>query len=295
MEFIRLTRRVLLVGMKSFDSGKTHFAIRLSKSLLEQGQSIEYFKPLSGHNYWYNYEHTKTCLQNGVLFSKDAMQVREFLEPKTPIELANPVHSLFVPMRLEKPLQNLTNTLGLAGASSVLTMERFSRPDSSGIDTTVLVAQRLVEEKLLIIKQEEVGMLTRGAGILSVKNFEEVQEFERLNYEKHVTDSFTEVEKSADVVIIEGFNDAAWPWDGLAHVDAVLLVSPAHIFTYDPERFRKAAYLMNRGHLPIREVTFSRISDLLKPINRLEIRPESGISEEDLEHLGITFRTGKKD
>lgn len=281
--------------MNSFDSGKTQFAIRLSRALSEEGHSIEYFKPLSGHNYWYSHEHTKTCLQNGLLASMDAMKVRKFLNPRSPIELANPVHSLFVPMRLEKPLQNLTNTLGLAGASSVLTMERFSRPDASGIDTTVLVAQRLVEEARLIIKQEEVGMLTRGAGILSVNTLEEVQEFERLNFEKHVTDSFAEVEKSADFVIIEGFNDAAWPWDGLESVDTVLLISPAHIFTYDPERFRKAAYLMIRGNLPIREVTFGRISDLLKPINRLEIRPESEVSVDDLEHLGMSFRTGKKD
>jgi predicted P-loop ATPase/GTPase len=263
--------------------------------LAEESQSVEYFKPLSGHNYWYNHEHTKTCLQNGVLASKDAMEAREVLGPKSPIELANPVHNLFVPMRLEKPFQNLTNTLGLAGASSVLTLERFSRPDASGIDTTVLVAQRLVEEERLIIKQEEVGMLTRGASILSVNNLEEVQEFERLNFEEHVTDSFTEVEKSADVVIIEGFNNTVWPWDGLEQVDAVLLISPAHIFTYDPERFRKAAYLMNRGGLPIREVTFSRISDLLKPINRLEIKPENSISVDDIEHLGISFRTGKND
>lgn len=290
-----MTKRVLLVGMNSFDSGKTQFAIRLSRALSEEGHSIEYFKPLSGHNYWYSHEHTKTCLQNGLLASMDAMKVRKFLNPRSPIELANPVHSLFVPMRLEKPLQNLTNTLGLAGASSVLTMERFSRPDASGIDTTVLVAQRLVEEEQLIIKQEEVGMLTRGAGILSVNNLEEVQEFERLNFEKHVTDSFAEVERSADIVIIEGFNDAAWPWDGLESVDTVLLISPAHIFTYDPERFRKAAYMMIRGNLPIREVTFGRISDLLKPINRLEIRPESEVSVDDLEHLGMSFRTGKKD
>lgn len=281
--------------MNSFDSGKTQFAIRLSRALSEEGHSIEYFKPLSGHNYWYSHEHTKTCLQNGLLASMDAMKVRKFLNPRSPIELANPVHSLFVPMRLEKPLQNLTNTLGLAGASSVLTMERFSRPDASGIDTTVLVAQRLVEEARLIIKQEEVGMLTRGAGILSVNTLEEVQEFERLNFEKHVTDSFAEVERSADIVIIEGFNDAAWPWDGLESVDTVLLISPAHIFTYDPERFRKAAYMMIRGNLPIREVTFGRISDLLKPINRLEIRPESEVSVDDLEHLGMSFRTGKKD
>ncbi len=138
-------------------------------------------------------------------------------------------------------------------------------------------------------------MLTRGTGVLSINNLEEVQEFERVNLEKHVSDSFAEVEKSADFVIIEGFNDAAWPWDGLDTVDAVLLISPAHIFSYDPERFRKAAYLMIRGNLPIREVTFGRISDLLKPISRLEIRPESDISVDELEHLGISFRTGKKD
>jgi predicted P-loop ATPase/GTPase len=290
-----MTKRVLLVGMNSFDSGKTQIAIRLSRLLSEEGHSVEYFKPVSGHNYWFNHEHTKTCMQNGVLASMDAMRVRKVLNPKSPLELANPVHSLFVPMRLEKPLQNLTNTLGLAGASSVLTMERFSRPDASEIDTTVLVAQKLVEEERLIIKQEEVGMLTRGAGILSVNSLEEVQEYERLNFENHVTESFAEVERFADIVIVEGFNDAAWPWDGLENVDTVLLISPAHIFTYDPERFRKAAYLMNRGNLPIREVTFGRISDLLKPIYRGEIRPETEITTEDLEQLGISFRTGKND
>jgi predicted P-loop ATPase/GTPase len=290
-----MAKRVLLVGMNSFDSGKTQFAIRLGRVLSEEGHSVEFFKPLSGHNYWYHHEHTKTCLQNGVLSSMDAMRVQKSLDSKIPIELVNPVHSLFVPMRLEKPMQNLTNTLGLAGASSILTLERFSRPDGSRIDTTALVAQKLVEEERLIIRQEEVGMLTRGAGILSVSNLEEVQEFERLNFEDHVSESFSVVEKPADVVIVEGFNNAAWPWDGLESVDTVLLISPGHIFSYDPERFRKAAYLMNRGNLPIREVTFGRISDLLKPLNRLEIRPESELSTDDLEHLGASFRTGKND
>jgi predicted P-loop ATPase/GTPase len=273
--------------MNSFESGKTQFAIQLSKSLSARGHSVEYFKPLSGHNYWYNHEHTRFCLENGILVSKDAMTVRGFFKPKSPIELANPVHSLFAPMRVERPLQNMTNTLGLAGASSILTMERFSRPTDSGIDTTVLVAQGLVEEERLIIRLEEVGMLTRGAAILPISDLEAVQEYERLNFEEHVSESFTEVEKAADVVIIEGFNDAAWPWDGLETVDTVLLVNPAHIFSYDPERFRKAAYLMNRGNLPIREVTFRRISDLLKPLNRLEIRPDTELTTDELEHLGI--------
>ncbi len=287
--------RVLLVGMNSFDSGKTQFAIQLSRALTEGGYSVEYFKPLSGHNYWYKYEHTKVCFHEGIIVSADAIEVRRAFESRHPIELANPVHSLFVPMRLERPLQNLTNTLGLAGASSVLAMERFSRPDASGIETTVLVAQRLLEEERLIIQQDEAGMLTRGAAILSVNNLEEVQEFERLNFERYVSESFARLESSADITIIEGFNDAAWPWDGLDTVDAVILNSPAHIFTYDPERYRKAAYLMNRGNLPIREVTFGRISDLLKPTSHLEIRPHTDISLSQIEALGISFHTGKKD
>ncbi|MFW9832763.1 MAG: hypothetical protein ACFFEK_02115 [Candidatus Thorarchaeota archaeon] len=290
-----MTMRVLLVGMNSFDSGKTQVAIRLGRLFSNEFQSIEYFKPMSGHNYWFHHQHTDVCMKNGLLVSRDALAVRATLNPKTPVELANPVHSLYVPMRLERPMQNMTNTLGLSGSSSILTMERFSKPEGSGVDTTVLVAQRLVEEERLVIGQEEVGMLSTGAGIQEISSLEEVQEFERLNFEQYVSQSFAEVEKSADAVIIEGFNDSAWPWEGLERVDVVLLVSPGHIFSYDPERFRKAVFLMNRRNLPIREVTFSRMSDLLKSLGRLELRPNSDITLEDLEHLGISFRTGKKD
>lgn len=290
-----MAKRVLLIGMNTFDSGKTQVALMMSKTLAESDYSVEYFKPLSGHNYWYHYKHTKFCLENGILASRDAMRVRKFLEPKSPIELANPVHALFVPMRLEKPLQTMTNTLGLAGTSSVLTMKRFSRPVKSSVDTTVLLAERLLEDERLIINQEEVGKLSRGAAIQSVDSLEEVQEYENSNFEKHVSDSFAAVERLADITIIEGFNNAAWPWDGLDKADAVLLVGPAHVFSYDPKKFRKAAYLMKWGNLPINEVTFGRISDLLKPFARVQIKPESPLTMKQLEHLGISFRTGKND
>lgn len=234
-------------------------------------------------------------MEQGVLVSKDAMAVRATFNPKSPIELANPIHSLFVPMRVEKPLQTLPNTLGLAGSSSILALERFSRPSESGIDSTVLVAQKLLEEERLIIGLEEVGKLTKGTGIYEVNNLEAVQEFEHLNFEQHVSESFAHVEGLSDVVIIEGFNDAAWPWDGLDSVDTVLVVGPGHIFSYDPERFRKGAYLMNRSQLPIREVSFRRISDLLKPIKRLEVTPETDISSFEMKELGLDYHTGKKD
>jgi predicted P-loop ATPase/GTPase len=290
-----LTKKVLLVGMNSFDSGKTELAKSLISAFSETGQTVEYFKPLSGHNYWFNFEHTKNCLEKGQLVSKDATNVRSIFSPKSPIELANPVHSLFVPLRIERPLQTLPNTLGLSGSSSILTMERFSRPSGSGVDTTVLLAQELIESDELIIGLEEVGKLTKGAAILEVNNLETVQEFEKAYFEDYVSESFATIESLADIVVIEGFNDAAWPWDRLDSVDSVLVVGPGHVFSYDSEKFRKATNLMVRGNLPVREVTFSRMADLLRPIGRIEVTPETNLTTIEMKELGLDFHTGKKD
>ncbi|MFX1481572.1 MAG: hypothetical protein ACFFCP_00135 [Promethearchaeota archaeon] len=290
-----MAKRVLLVGMNTFDSGKTNLAKKLISRVSESGQFVEYFKPLSGHNYWYHFEHTKRCMDKGILVSKDAFEVRTNFKSRCPVELSNPIHSLFVPMRIDRPLQTLPNSLGLAGPNSILTMERFSHPEAGRIDTTVLLTEKLLEENRLIIRPEEVGRLTKGAAIYEVENLEAVQEFEKQYFERYVTESFTHVENHSDVVVIESFNDTAWPWDGLISVDSVLVVGPGHVFSYDPEKFRKAAYLMVRGHLPIREVTFGRISDLLRPVNGIEVRQEMNLTDNDLGELGLDYCTGKKD
>lgn len=287
--------RILIVGANSFDSGKTRLAVELGKSLKDSGQSIEYFKPVSGHNYWYNYEHTQGCLESGKLVSKDASHVKKELGLRNDLYLMNPIHSLFVPARIERPLQNLHSSLGLAGASSVLVMQRFSRPVNDEFDTTMLIADSLVEEEKVIIGLEEIGKLSHNSSIFSSHNLETFQEFERQHFESHVSASFAESEKSAENIIIESFNDAAWPWESLAEVDHVFVASPGHIFSYDPERFRKATFLYFKGRLPIREVTFSRMADLLKPTNRVEIEPSTGLDCDKLAMLGIECHTGKND
>ncbi|MDH4212539.1 MAG: hypothetical protein OEV85_01355 [Candidatus Thorarchaeota archaeon] len=287
--------RVLIVGANSFDSGKTHLALQLGKALLDADCSVDYFKPISGHNYWYNYNHTKKCLESGQLVSKDATLIKERLDLKTNLLLMNPVHSLFVPARIEKPLQQITNSLGLSGSSSVLVMQRFSRPVDGNLDTTMLIADQLVEDDRLIIGHEEIGKLSHDTSIVDANRLETFQEFERIHYEECVSKSFSEVEKVKDMVIIESFNDSTWPWDGLDSVDHVLVVSPGHVFIYNPEKFKKATYLMNRGNLPIREVTFGRIADLLKPTLKFEIKPDSNLTSEQLKSLDIDCLTGKND
>ena len=287
--------RILIVGAHSFDSGKTQFAIELGRYLKDSDRSVSYFKPVSGHNYWYNYEHTKKCLKNGQLISKDASRVIAELEIQSHPYLVNPIHSMFVPARIERPLQNLHSSLGLAGASSVLVMQRFSLPEGKGFDTTMLIAEELVEEERVMIGLDEVGKLSHNASIYSADSLEAFQEFENQHFENYVTKAFSEIEKTADDVIIESFNDSAWPWENLLEVDHVLVVSPGHVFSYDPERFRKGTFLYHRGHFPIRDVTFGKMADLLKPNSRLDLRPDTELDAENLKTLGIEYHTGKND
>ena len=230
-----------------------------------------------------------------VIFAPLLPVIKQELGIKTDLFLMNPIHSLFVPAKVERPLENIRSSLGLAGANSVLTMQRFSRPIEDGFDTTMLVADSLVEEERVILGLDEMGKLSYNSSIFSVENIETFQEFENQHFETHVSEAFAEIEKTAENIIIESFNDSAWPWENLVEVDHVLVVIPGHVFSYDPERFRKGTFLYHRGRLPIREVSFSRMSDLLKPTNGVTLRPDTPLVCDELTAIGFECHTRKND
>jgi len=282
-----LAKRILILGLNSFDSGKTVLAENLARILSENNSRVEYFKPVSGHNYWYKHEHTKQCLDQGKLFSNDAARVRKHLESKVPIEIANPVHSLFVPAVQENPNQLLTSSLSIGGWDAVLAMQRFTRVENEEPISTMLVAESLIASKKLMISTEEAIALSVDTEIQTIASLEDAQAFEFAAFEGVVNDSFETIEKNADVVIIEGFNNSAWPWEGLDNADVVLLVGPGHVFSYDPGRFRKAAFLVKYGSQPIRDVPIGRVSEMIKPVNRLLLTPDTQITPIELEKLGL--------
>lgn len=178
--------------------------------------------------------------------------------------ILNPIHRLYVPTSSDRPLGNVPSTLGLAGPDSVIAMQRFSKRLEDGISTTVLASEHLIAEGQLLLTPEELELLTASTERIPITSFEEIQEFELNHLEMTVDSAFKNVEEKSEIVLIESFNDTAWTWEGLDRVDAVLVVGPGQVYSFDPERFRKAAFLQKRPSMPIREVTFSRINDLLK-------------------------------
>jgi predicted P-loop ATPase/GTPase len=208
------------------------------------------------------------------------MKLRKHYSSKVHIYTTNPVHSLYVPARIKRPSQvYLTTTLALAGWDAILAMKRISQSSDNGIRSVILTANSLVTDDLLIISSEEVDKLSSSSEIVPVTTMEELYAFEQQCLESMIQTSFEYLENSTDVILIESFNNSAWPWEELDNVDKVFTIGPGHLFQYDPERFRKATFMLQRGSLPIREVTTSRVDDLLKPISHLPLLPSKSLSE----------------
>ncbi len=280
-----MVTRILILGINTFDSGKTKLAIQLCGALRGKGREVEYFKPVSGHNYWYRYEHTKDCIQERQLVSYDAVRTRQEIDSRVPIQVANPVHTLWVPSNIERPGRTYFSTLGLAGWDAFFGIQRFTRPDNGELDSIFLVAKQLIDNQSILLTHAETKHLVDGEDCLPVASLERAQDIERELFEDTVNASFAAIEKISDTVVIESFNDSVWPWEGLGRVDKVFAVGPGQMFIYNPEKIRKAAFLTHRGNAPIREVTFSRIADLLLPEKRYELKPEVGLSDSDIEEV----------
>jgi predicted P-loop ATPase/GTPase len=271
--------------MNPFDSGKTTFSTLAVKKASEEGISVEYFKPLSAHNYWYNYSHTQTCLEREMLFSADVATVRETIVSKVHEYVSNPIHRLYVPSVSEKPLSGVLSTLGFAGWDSIIAMQRISTPADKRILSKTLVARSLIDSGKLILTPDEANRLTKGTDKVEISSLEELRSLEQTHFEDCISAAFSDTERVADLVIIESFNDTIWPWEGLDHVDVVWVIGPGQIFRYDSERIRKASMIQKRANLPLREVTFSRVVDLLKPIGRDTWSPLELTSSEMAEEL----------
>ncbi|NHJ12768.1 MAG: hypothetical protein EAX95_03790 [Candidatus Thorarchaeota archaeon] len=280
-----MTRRILLVGMETFDSGKTTLAAQLATGLQDLGANVEYFKPISAHNYLERYAHTRQCLREHKLYSYDAAKLRKTVHSSLDVYLINPIHRLYVPAvesHRKASVQREMGTLALAGLDSVIALERISRPFGRGIQSTFLISRHLVESGKLMIQEEEIDSLTEDAKRIDVASLEQLQEFEADAIEENLTASLGLLEERTDTVLIEAFNDSVWPWEGLTQVDYVIAVSQRTIAIYESERFRRAAFLRKRRTLPIREVSFGRIADLVEPLEKLSKEPKELIDTESL-------------
>jgi len=233
-------------GLLEFDSGKTWATVGLARYLIEQGYNVEVYKPVAGHNLWYSSKGVRYTRKLGILVGDDVATYIEVLGVSEP-HRANPVDlALAIPRLRGLDSRSMSEyRLAFQSQDKILTLARFTDPITGNtthylvidnLDKIASSTRKLVEELTLKLKTQKTRLKPLLA-FLSSKHVAEVLEF-----------GATLLEKQADVLIIESFNNVLEPYGGLlAKTDLIIVVTPGYaIVLHDVETVKEIAMRLSQ-------------------------------------------------
>lgn len=238
--------RLLVCGLLEFDSGKTWATVGLARYLIERGYSVEVYKPVAGHNLWYSSKGVRYTRKLGVLVGDDVATYIEVLGVSEPHRV-NPIDlALAIPRLRGLDSRSMSEyRLAFQSQDKILTLARFTDPITGNtthflvvdnLDRIAPSTRKLVEELTLKLKTQKTELKPLLA-FLSSKHMAEVLEF-----------GATLLEKQADVLIIESFNNVLEPYGGLlAKTDLIIVVTPGYaIILHDVETVKEIAMRLSQ-------------------------------------------------
>ena len=202
---------LLVVGADRVDAGKTTFTVGLLEWLDGVG-----FKPRAGNDHWFDHDDVRDATADGRLYGKDAARLAAASAADVTPEELNPVHRLWRP----SPGPD-TGMLGQSRREFLV--DRVG--DAYVVNDTVELPDA-VRERLPLDDAVRVGSLS------------ELNEQTERRYLPHFR-ALAERIRSTDRAVVESYSDIARPIRDV-EFDAVAVVEPRRVRTYDGERFAKA-------------------------------------------------------
>ncbi len=254
-------KRLLVCGVLPEDAGKTTFAAALLYEASRRGLKACPFKPLSGHSYWWQYDSFKYCLSRGRLVCEDIVRLSEVCSVDLPLEALNPVDLLLAPP------SRLARLLASPSVQSYewLAIGRFTACLDGSLSHLVFYNEANLNEEL----RRLLDALAAGE-VLPVRSFKEFLDLHQVHYHGSVESCFRLVERGGfDLAVIEGFNDAVYPWRGVDDVDLVVAVAPGLALIYDASAFLEA---VKRRPDPYTAI-FSDVAHAAAPKAKLKLPP----------------------
>ncbi|MHC1581835.1 MAG: hypothetical protein ACXQT5_02285 [Candidatus Syntropharchaeia archaeon] len=235
---------ILVVGLCTGHAGKTTLTRSILRCLKEMGIKPCAFKPKAANNLWYDFDVVYESLSRGRLYGMDAKLLREESDTSIREEMINPVHRLW--NEGEQPDYILDRI--------------FVDNKTILISKSLMKINRMVEGlfDLLYDKADQIIETTNKDTTTKLFKY----------YERGIKNSFTEISKNRDVVVVESYSDIALPWEELKP-DIVLGIKPWEISVYDAEK-----YMMAFDILYGKEISTERVAALLEPVKRIRILPQ---------------------
>lgn len=257
--FIEGLRRVLIVGLRELDAGKTTVAQALLFLLRDKGVMACGFKPKAGNTLWYDYDVVYEALSRGRLYGKDSMLLRNASSGGLCEELVNPIHKLWAtpPPRLKPDLIALPYFI----------VDRISLWAETPREIVVV-------NDALPFRYGKEGLVAKlfkpGVEVLRIETVQQFNEVVNTYYNRAIELAHRKISALCDALVYESYADVALPWEGVRNLDVVLAVCPGYVFAYDPDKYLSALKL-STGLL--KEEKSVNVVNLLKPLKTLELSP----------------------
>jgi len=284
-----LTLRILVVGLRPVDSGKTTLASSLVSALRRQGVDAVGFKPIGSTEVWLHPEALRWSGEHGIVVTPDALRLSSSSDNVEPLDVIEPVAALHAPpdpsrwswspSAYEAAQADPNRTAALFRVTACQASQRAS-------------IHALVGEVLERASPSIAGPLRDLAAKLSppplnvgwssVESLLGPRALEAADTCLHALSSRHEA------VVVESFSDVAAPTPASLAVDAVIAVAPGVAAVVEGRRYARAvAAKAGAGSLTV--VTAGEAVHLASPKARVDLPlledPEEGYTPSDLEAI----------
>jgi len=273
-----MVSKVFICGVLPEESGKTTLARALIRYLVNSGYHVIPFKPLSGHNLWWQYDSYLMNVKLGILVSEDSIRLWRAAKKRVPLELTNPCDILLsIPDYGHYGYGEFIKMILSRDVYSMVSMGRFTLVEEGSVKRVIYYRKGfLFDEDFLERMAKEAYRLKE------VESYEDFIHLHERYYERAVDSCYKELMRGAhDMMLIEGFNDSVYPWKGVEDSELVVAVAPTVSLVFDKDEFFEAVHLFGTPYT----VEFHRIAELVSPMKIIRLPPLSSKELKDDDRL----------
>jgi len=224
----------LVVGLQAYDAGKTTLCKALIHGFKKAGVTLVPFKPHSGISYWNQFNIFQQSLAKSSLLSSDIMELEAAAESQLPLEVLNPVNRLSGPV-LDRgmPEEKLVFQEFIA--------ERFTYHDGLAHKNIYYLNGTMNLTRLRDMETFYLKIKRNAQKTYFVRKFEDLAEAYGKNFEKATSTCYRHIQERH--LVVESFNDAAYPFNNAEDCDTVLCVSSNTVLQFDDRKYFEAIEL----------------------------------------------------
>jgi len=260
---------IFVFGYQNEASGKTTISVAMARALVNEGLKAGVFKPVSAHNFWYQYDHAMRNSEAGTLFCEDIYKLASAAKCSEPYQLMNPVDRLVSQPDIEKYIP--------PSPIDRIIVERITRYED-GIEDLYL--WNINAKDTLLFQSDLVDGITKGKEMKKCGSFREWDEAEREMLPEAIRTCYEKLRADNEIVVAESYNNEIPVL--LPEIGHAVMVAPGKIFIYGGKDFAECfeANARAKGRA-VGEDIYREI----KPAYTMEVAPLKRESLEDYDFL----------